>query len=94
MKNLLTTQDELSAGKTSLQDIVEHYIETIESKNDAVNAIVSLDKEKAREQARRIQKKIKDGSAGKLAGSVVAVKDLICEKGKKNYINNHHGAKF
>lgn len=83
MKNLLTTQDELSAGKTSLQDIVEHYIETIESKNDAVNAIVSLDKEKAREQARHIQKKIKDGSAGKLAGSVVAVKDLICEKGKK-----------
>lgn len=83
MKNLLTTQDELSAGKTNLQEIVEQYIETIESKNDTVNAIVSLDKEKAREQARLIQKKIKDGSAGKLAGSVVAVKDLICEKGKK-----------
>ncbi|REL24299.1 Asp-tRNA(Asn)/Glu-tRNA(Gln) amidotransferase subunit GatA [Rhodohalobacter sp. SW132] len=83
MKNLLTTQDELSAGKTTLQEIVEQYIESIDSNNSSVNAIVSLDKEDALEQAGRIQEKIKEGSAGKLAGSVVAVKDLICEKGKK-----------
>lgn len=83
MKNLLTTQDELTAGTVTLQEIVENYIKTIESTNDSVNAIVSVDKEKAREQAASIQEKIKAGTAGKLAGSVIAVKDLICEKGKK-----------
>jgi len=83
MKNLLTIQDELTAGTTTLHEIVENYIKTIEASNDSVNAIVSVDKEKAREQAASIQKKIEAGTAGKLAGSVIAVKDLICEKGKK-----------
>ncbi|NBC27002.1 MAG: Asp-tRNA(Asn)/Glu-tRNA(Gln) amidotransferase subunit GatA, partial [Bacteroidetes bacterium] len=83
MKNLLTTQDELSAGKTTLQELVEQYIEQIEDSNDTVNAIVSVNKENARARAASIQKKIDDGSAGKLAGSVIAVKDVICEKGKQ-----------
>lgn len=83
MKNLLRTQDELSAGTSTLQDIVEKFIETIESSNKTVNALVSVDKDKSREQAATIQKKIEDGTAGKLAGSVIAVKDLICEEGKK-----------
>ncbi len=83
MKNLLSTQEQLSGGKRSLPDIVEQYIETIESTNGTVNAIISLEKERVRKQAKAIQKKIDSGTAGKLAGSVVAVKDLICEKGKK-----------
>ncbi|NBC25859.1 MAG: Asp-tRNA(Asn)/Glu-tRNA(Gln) amidotransferase subunit GatA [Bacteroidetes bacterium] len=83
MKNLLTTQDELSAGKTTLQDIVDQYIEQIEDSNGTVNAIVSVDKENARARAASIQKKIDHGRAGKLAGSVIAVKDVICEMGKQ-----------
>jgi len=83
MKNLLSIQDELSSGSLRLPNIVEQFINTIEEKNGTVNAIVSMDADHARKQAADIQKKIDNGTAGQLAGSIVAVKDLICEKGKK-----------
>ena len=82
MKNLLSIQDELKSGSLKLPDLVEQYIDTIKEKNDTVNAIVSFDADDARNRPLIIQKKIDDGSAGQLAGSIVAVKDLICEKGK------------
>lgn len=83
MKNLLSIQDELSSGSIRMPDIVEQYINTIEDTNGTVNALISFDADDARKQAADIQKKIENGSAGKLAGAIVAVKDLICEKGKK-----------
>lgn len=83
MKNLLSIQDELSSGDLTMPDFVEQYISAIDELNGKVNAIVSFDADQARQQAADIQKKIESGSAGKLAGSVVAIKDLICEKGKK-----------
>ncbi|WP_340102700.1 amidase family protein [Rhodohalobacter sp. 8-1] len=83
MKNLLSIQDELNSGSLKLPDLVEQYINTIEEKNGTVNALVSFSADDAKKQAADIQKKIDAGTAGRLAGSVVAVKDLICEKGKK-----------
>lgn len=83
MKNLLSIQDELSSGVLSMPDVVEQYINTIEETNGTVNAFVSFDANHARQQAADIQKKIDNGSAGQLAGAIVGVKDLICEKGKK-----------
>lgn len=83
MKNLLTIQDELSTGSTTLPDLVEHYIAAADSKNGTVNSMVSLYADEARKKAEIIQKKIEAGDAGKMAGSVIAVKELICEKGKK-----------
>lgn len=83
MKNLLSIQDELSSGTLSMPEIVDQYIRAIKEKNGSVNSIVYFDEEDARKQAGEIQKKIDAGTAGDLAGAVVAVKDLICEKGKK-----------
>src|SRR6056297_319091 len=83
MKNLLSIQDELNSGSLTLPDLVEQYIETIEKKNGTVNALVSFSAGDARKHAVDIQKKIDNGTAGQLAGSIVAVKDLICEKDKK-----------
>lgn len=83
MKNLLTIQDELSAGKTTLPDLVDHYIDAVESNNGTVNSMVALYADEARKQAKSIQKKIDSGKAGKLAGSVIAVKELICQKNKR-----------
>lgn len=83
MKNLLSIQDELKSGSLTLPDFVEQYIDTINEKNGTVNALVSFDADDVRKQATDIQKKIDDGTAGKLAGSIVVIKDLICEKGKK-----------
>lgn len=75
-------QNNLNAGDVTIKEIVTHYIENIEQRNDEINAVVSLDKEDALSKAEEVQKRVDDGSAGKLAGMVIGVKDLICEKGK------------
>ncbi len=81
--NFSQIQQSLTSGDVSLSDIVQSYIDNIEQNNDEVNAVVSVDKEEALERADDIQQRIDDGTAGKLAGMVVGVKDLICEKGKQ-----------
>ncbi len=83
MKHLLSVQELLTSGRTSLPDIAESYIRNIETRNPEINGFVHFDKETVRNEASRIQKKIESGLAGKLAGSVIGIKDVICEKGKK-----------
>ena len=73
----------LDTGELSVNDIVQQYIQHIEQRNDEVNAVVSLDKKAALERASEVQERIGRGTAGKLAGMVVGVKDLICEKDKQ-----------
>lgn len=89
MKNLLSTQEQLKNGKGTLNKIAEAYIETIEQDNSSVNAFVHYDKNEVLKNASAIQKKIQNGKAGKLAGSVIAIKDVICEKGKKVTCASH-----
>ncbi len=73
----------LQAGDATLPDIAEHYLETIDKENSEVNAVVDYDRERVLEQARNIQQKIEEGTAGKLAGMAVGIKDILCEKGLK-----------
>jgi len=72
----------LESGDVTLPEIVKSYIANIDLNNDEINAVVSFDQEDALEQAKQIQQRIDEGTAGKLAGMVIGVKDLICEKGK------------
>ncbi|MCW9708258.1 amidase family protein [Fodinibius salsisoli] len=73
----------LESGELTVTDIVQNYIQNIDQKNDEINAVISYDKEEALNKANVIQQRIDDGTAGKLAGMVVGIKDLICEKNKK-----------
>ncbi|WP_372636204.1 amidase family protein [Fodinibius sp.] len=73
----------LETGELSVTDIVHNYIQNIEQRNDEINAVVSLDKEAALQRAGAVQDRVDEGTAGKLAGMVVGVKDLICEKDKQ-----------
>lgn len=73
----------LETGELSVTDIVQNYIHNIEQRNDEINAVVSLDKEAALQRAGAVQDRIDEGTAGKLAGMVVGIKDLICEKDKQ-----------
>ena len=82
MNDLLTLREQLKEKKISLPEVVKSYIKTIKNKNPEVNAFISIDEERALDEAEKIQKKINDGTHGKLAGAVAGVKDLICEKGK------------
>ena len=89
MKTVLSVQEQIKSGKLNLRDISETFISAINDKNPDVNAFVHFDEEKVRQQASAIQKKIEDGTAGKLAGAVVGIKDVICEKGKKVTCASH-----
>lgn len=83
MKNLLSVQEQLHSGTTDLKEIASQYLERIKENNPSINAMVQFDEKTVQDEAGRISKKIKEGSAGPLAGAVVGVKDVICERGKK-----------
>ncbi len=72
---------QLSAGK-SVVSIVEDYLTEIEKQKD-LNAFVEVFRETALEQAQKIDEKIKSGTAGRLAGVVLGIKDNLCYKGHK-----------
>lgn len=89
MKNMLSVQEQLSSGVRSLPDICEDYIRNINSENPEINGFVHFDESQVRKDAHEIQNKIKSGKAGRLAGFVVGVKDVICERGKKVTCASH-----
>jgi len=70
----------LESGEITVSDVVEHYIQNVEDRNDEVNAVVSIDKKSARKRAGKMQQRIDEGKAGRLAGLVVGIKDIICVK--------------
>jgi len=70
----------IKSGKLSAEENIRHFISEIRKKNPKINAVLHLN-EKAVEQAREVDKKIKKGSAGKLAGLGVIVKSNINVKG-------------
>lgn len=88
-KNFSQIRETIKSGDTSLPEIVQNYIQNIDQRNDEINAVVSLDKDQALQNAQKIQQRIEDDSAGKLAGMVIGIKDLICEKDKQATCASH-----
>ena len=72
----------LTNGNTTCVDQVNAYLKNIEDKKD-LNAFLEVFSEDALNQAKEIDQKIKDGTAGKLAGMVIGIKDNICYAGHK-----------
>lgn len=77
------TRKKVLSGELKLRDLVEQYQKEIEDKNPEINAFVTTDFEGALSRADEVQKKVDNGTAGKLAGVVMGIKDLISERGKK-----------
>jgi len=50
---------------------------------EASESLLAVFPAKAIEQAKSIDKKLRDGNAGPLAGMVVSIKDLICVKDER-----------
>lgn len=71
----------LSSGKSVL-DVLEHYLSEIQ-KHSELNAFIEVFEESAREQALKVDGRIKEGKAGRLAGMVIGLKDNFCYKGHK-----------
>lgn len=71
----------LSSGR-SVMDILEAYLTAIDASKE-LNAFLEVFDVSARQQAVQIDEKIKNGSAGRLAGMVIGLKDNLCYKNHK-----------
>ena len=71
----------ISSGDT-VMSILEGYLSAIED-NKELNAFLEVFEESARIQAEKVDQKIKNGTAGRLAGMVIGLKDNMCYKGHK-----------
>jgi len=72
-------QDEIGSGQTSCKQLVEGYLFNIESKKH-LNAFVEVYHQEALLKAEEIDLKMANGSAGKLAGMIIGLKDVLCHK--------------
>lgn len=72
----------IKAGEVSVVEATQAALAEIEKKEAAVNSFVTVDKDKALERAKEVQKGIEDGTyTGPLAGVPVAIKDNMCTEG-------------
>ena len=72
-------QDNLKKGLLSCIDLVEGHLTNIET-NKHLNAFLSVYADEARSRAVLIDQKIKNRQAGKLAGLVVGIKDVLAHQ--------------
>jgi len=61
----------------SVLEIVENYISKIKENSD-LNAFLEVFEDSARQKAVEVDQRIKDGTAGRLAGMVIGLKDNLC----------------
>ncbi len=77
--SLAQIREEITAGKLTCSEIVAFYLQNIE-KNKNLNAFLEVFADDAKKKAIEIDQKIKNGTAGRLAGMVISIKDVLCYK--------------
>ena len=75
-------QNALSSATTSCVEITQNYLNAI-NENQHLNAFVEVYTDEAKAQAKAVDEKLKNGTAGKLAGMVIGIKDNLCYKNHK-----------
>ena len=78
--SLIEIQGELAQNQTTVKELLAYYFKQIE-KHQHLNAFNEVFFDSATKQAEYIQAKLTKGTAGKLAGMVIGIKDNICYKG-------------
>jgi aspartyl-tRNA(Asn)/glutamyl-tRNA(Gln) amidotransferase subunit A len=78
--SLKEIQTLISQKQLTLPDLLAYYFKQIEN-NEHLNAFNEVFFLSAEVQAKAVQQKIENGTAGKLAGMVIGIKDNICYKG-------------
>ncbi len=77
--SLTEVRNELTAGTLSCRQLVEYYLDNIQRKSH-LNAFLEVWPEEALAQAEAVDAKLAAGTAGKLAGMVVGLKDVLAYK--------------
>ena len=75
-------REDLNAGRTSCVALVDYYLKNIES-HAHLNAFLEVWDYEARARAIEIDARVKAGTAGRLAGVVIALKDVLAFRGHK-----------
>ena len=81
LQDFETLREKLASGETSCVNITEDYLKKIEQTKH-FNTFRVVFPEEALNRAREIDNKLSAQNAGPLAGMVMAIKDVICMKGK------------
>ncbi|MCB0481094.1 MAG: Asp-tRNA(Asn)/Glu-tRNA(Gln) amidotransferase subunit GatA [Flavobacteriales bacterium] len=81
-RSLKQVQENISSGEYTLPELIDFYLNQIEKQKN-LNVFLEVWSKEAREKATIIQQKLKDGTAGRLAGMVIGLKDNIVYKGHK-----------
>jgi aspartyl-tRNA(Asn)/glutamyl-tRNA(Gln) amidotransferase subunit A len=80
--SLTEIKREIAIGGVTVEKLVKGYLNKIAS-NTHLNAFNEVFENDALAGARNVDLRIQQGTAGKLAGMVIAIKDNICYKGHK-----------
>jgi aspartyl-tRNA(Asn)/glutamyl-tRNA(Gln) amidotransferase subunit A len=80
-KSFAEVKKAISSGKTVI-DVVQQYLDNIETYQH-LNAFLEVFSETALQQAKLVEQKRQNGTAGRLAGMVIGIKDNICYKNHK-----------
>lgn len=81
-KNYAAFRRDAAGGETSCEKITGQYLHRIDAQQH-LNAYLAVFGDEALSHARDIDKKLSSRTAGPLAGMVMAIKDIICIKGKR-----------
>jgi len=77
--SFIEIRKDLKSGLITCVSLVEYYVQNIKGKA-YLNVFLDVYEVEALERAKEIDLKIKEGKAGKLAGMVIGLKDVICLK--------------
>ena len=81
-RSLRAVQSALQANEMSCTSLIQSYIHRIQKHQD-LNAFLEVYEEEALTFAKAVDDKLKAGTAGRLAGMVLGIKDNICYKGHR-----------
>ncbi len=74
------TRKAIKNGDASCVSLVESYLANIHKRNGELNAFLEVYDQEALAHAKVVDQKIANGTAGKLAGMVIGLKDVLCHK--------------
>lgn len=77
-----STLDALRRGETTCEQVTRDLLRNVQD-GKRLNAFLSVFNDQALERARAIDRKRADGTAGRLAGMVIAVKDVLSMRNEK-----------
>ena len=77
--SLSQVQTDLKSGAINCVALVKGYLQKIEE-NQSLNAFLEVYADESIQRASAVDQKIQSGTAGKLAGMVIGLKDNICYK--------------